>query len=89
MVATIVPAVTGNRARRPSVIRTPAAIPAAGQNTATPSGLVSRSRLSRAARKYAIPTAMASPIELTHRIVGSEELKSCSTCCKLRNMGHP
>ena len=53
MVAAIVPITTGQRARGPSAIRTPAATPAAGQKTATPSGLVSRARLSRAARKYA------------------------------------
>ena len=51
MVATAAPAATGKRARGPTAIRTPAATPDAGQNTATPSGLVSRRRLSRAARK--------------------------------------
>ena len=49
MVAAIVPTATGNRARGPRAIRTPAETPAAGQNTATPS--TSRARLSRAARK--------------------------------------
>ena len=45
MVATIAPATTGNRARGPSAMRTPAATPEAGQNTATPSGLVRSRRL--------------------------------------------
>ncbi len=49
MVATIVPTTTAHRARGPSAINAPAAMPAAGQNTATPSG-VSRARLSLAAR---------------------------------------
>src|SRR5262249_19054156 len=44
MVATIVPAVTPQRAFRPKAINVPAATPAAGQNSATPSG-VSRARL--------------------------------------------
>ena len=44
MVATIVPAATAHRAGGPSAISVPAATPAAGQNTATPSG-VSRERL--------------------------------------------
>ena len=47
MVAIMVPATTGQRAGGPNAISVPAAIPAAGQNTATPSG-VSRARLSRA-----------------------------------------
>src|SRR5262249_45084845 len=51
MVAAIVPATTGQRAEGPSAIRTPADTPAAGQKTATPSGLVKSARLSRAARK--------------------------------------
>ena len=49
MVAAIVPTTTANRALGPTTINVPAAIPAAGQNTATPSG-VSRERLSFAAR---------------------------------------
>src|SRR6266700_3289211 len=65
MVATIAPAATGHRALGPRAINTPAATPEAGQNTATPSGLVSSARLSRAARKYATPTAAASPIGRT------------------------
>jgi hypothetical protein len=44
MVATIVPAATAHRAEGPKAINVPAATPAAGQNTATPSG-VSRERL--------------------------------------------
>ena len=44
MVAAIVPTTTGHRARDPRAIRTPADTPAAGQKTATPSGLVSRAR---------------------------------------------
>ena len=47
----------------------PVETPAAGQNTATPPG-VSRARLSRAAAKYAMPTATASPIVPSH-VVGS------------------
>src|SRR5262245_22682522 len=66
MVATAAPAATGNRAPGPSAIRAPAAIPEAGQNTATPSGLVNKRRLSRAARKYATPTRTNSQIELAH-----------------------
>src|SRR3954471_119439 len=68
MVAAKVPTTTGHRARDPSAIRTPADTPAAGQKTATPSGLVSRARLSRAATKYTMPTATASPIQPTHRV---------------------
>jgi hypothetical protein len=49
MVATIVPVATATRALGPSAINAPAATPAAGQNTATPSG-VSSARLSFAAR---------------------------------------
>ena len=48
MVAIIVPATTAHRARGPYAINAPAATPAAGQNTATPSG-VSSARLSLAA----------------------------------------
>src|SRR6266851_363445 len=65
MVAARVPATTGHRALDPRAIRAPADTPAAGQKTATPSGLVSRARLSCAATKYAMPTATASPIEPT------------------------
>jgi hypothetical protein len=36
---------------RPNAIKIPEPMPAAGQNTATPSGSVSRARLSRAVRK--------------------------------------
>ena len=43
-------------------MRVPDAIPAAGQKTATPSGFVNKARLSRATRKYATATAMASAI---------------------------
>src|SRR5262249_13135159 len=50
-VAAIVPATTGHRAGGPMAIRTPAATPEAGQKTATPSGLVSKARLSLAAKK--------------------------------------
>ena len=49
MVATIVPATTAHRAGGPNAISVPAAMPAAGQNTATPSG-VSSARLSFADR---------------------------------------
>ena len=49
MVATIVPATTAHRAHGPAAISAPAATPAAGQNTATPSG-VSSERLSFADR---------------------------------------
>src|SRR6266850_4086275 len=66
MVAAIVPTTTGHRARDPRAISTPADTPAAGQKTATPSGLVSRARLSLAARKYEMPTATASPTEPSH-----------------------
>jgi hypothetical protein len=38
IVAAIAPAATGSRARGPSAMRTPEEMPAAGQNTATPSG---------------------------------------------------
>src|SRR5258705_13150662 len=68
MVAAVVPTTTGHRARDPRAIRAPADTPAAGQKTATPSGLASRARLSRAAAKYVMPTATASPIEPTHRV---------------------
>ena len=61
-VAPITPATTGMRAAGPSATSTPAEIPAAGQNTATPSRSVSRKRLTRAARKYTIPIAAAIPI---------------------------
>ena len=50
-VAATTPTATGNRAPGPSAINNPEAIPAAGQNTATPSGSVSSARLNRAARK--------------------------------------
>src|SRR5215831_4937668 len=59
-VAANAPTTTGHRARGPSAISNPAETPAAGQNTATPSGFVSRARASRAARKYAIATATVS-----------------------------
>src|SRR5712675_2371991 len=72
MVATMVPTITGHRARDPRAIRTPADTPAAGQKTATPSGLASKARLSRAARKYTMPTATASPIEPTHRVTSMD-----------------
>src|SRR5262245_39331767 len=66
MVATIVPIATPQRARGPKAISTPAATPAAGQNTATPSG-VSRERLSFADRIYRLPTTTASQaVELIH-----------------------
>src|SRR5712675_678616 len=67
-VATMGPTTTGHRARDPRAIRTPADTPAAGQKTATPSGLVSKARLSRAATKYTMPTETASPIGPTHRV---------------------
>ena len=51
MVAAITPATTGHRATEPNPINTPEAIPAAGQNTATPSASSSKARLSFAARK--------------------------------------
>jgi len=51
MVAAIVPTMTDNHAADPTLIATPAAMPAAGQKTATPSGSRSSARLSRAARK--------------------------------------
>ena len=51
MVPAIVPTIAGIRATEPILISTPAAIPAAGQKTATPSGFVSKARLSRAASK--------------------------------------
>src|SRR4029453_12756470 len=73
--AAIVPAAApvapGHLVRGPRAMRPPAATPDAGQNTATPSGFVSRERLSRAARKYTIQTAIASAIELAHCHVGS------------------
>src|SRR5260370_38372719 len=68
MVAAIVPTTTGHRARDPRAIRTPADTPAAGQKTATPSGLVSRARLSRAATKYTMPTPTAGATDPTHRV---------------------
>ena len=51
IVAAIAPIITGHRAVGPTAMSTPEATPAAGQNTATPSGLVRSARLSRAARK--------------------------------------
>ena len=51
MVATTTPIATGARASRPNAMSTPAAMPDAGQNTATPSNSVSRCRPSRAAKK--------------------------------------
>ena len=50
-VAAIVPTMTGHRAFFPRPITRPAATPAAGQKTATPSGVESSSRLIRAAAK--------------------------------------
>ena len=50
-VAAITPMMTGHRAADPATIKTPEATPAAGQNTATPSGFSRRARLSRADRK--------------------------------------
>src|SRR5580692_5117845 len=72
MVAAIAPAATGHRALGPSAIRTPAATPAAGQNTATPSGLVSNKRLNRAARKYAIAIAAVWMTRPAQRLVASD-----------------
>src|SRR5262249_47008170 len=66
MVAAITPRMTGQRAAEPATIRAPDATPAAGQNTATPSGLERRARLSRAARKYAIATATVVAAEAAH-----------------------
>ncbi len=51
IVPAIVPTTTGIRATDPILISTPAAIPAAGQKTATPSGFVRRARPSRAAQE--------------------------------------
>jgi hypothetical protein len=50
MVAAMTPTATGHRAERPSAIKMPEEIPAAGQNTATPGGVI-RSRLRRAVRE--------------------------------------
>ena len=68
MVAASVPKTTGHRARKPSAIRAPADTPDAGQKTATPSGLVSNSRLSRAAMKYARAIATVSAIAPIHLV---------------------
>ncbi len=46
MLAVTTPTITGSRTRDPSAMSIPEAIPAAGQNTATPSGFVNRTRLS-------------------------------------------
>ena len=77
MVATMVPTTTGHRARDPRAINTPADTPAAGQKTATPSGLVNSARLSRAAKKYTKPTTTASPSEPTHRARSMPADSSC------------
>src|SRR5213079_3584443 len=88
IVAAPAPIATGHSARGPGAIRTPAATPEAGQNTATPSGFVSKERLNRAARKYTIPTAIASPIELAHCHVGSATVNRLSSCSgSLRRIG--
>ena len=79
IVAAAAPIATGHLARGPSAIRAPAATPEAGQNTATPSGSVSRERPSRAARKKAMPTATATPIMVTHCRVGSAIARRGST----------
>src|SRR5215472_17400789 len=50
IVPATVPTTTAIRATGPILISTPAAIPAAGQKTATPSGLVRRANPSRAAK---------------------------------------
>src|SRR5580698_197697 len=50
-VAAITPRIRGHRALEPATMRTPEATPAAGQNTATPSGFSRRARLNRADRK--------------------------------------
>jgi hypothetical protein len=51
MVAAITPKITGQRAAEPATIKRPEAMPAAGQNAATPSGFSRRARLRRADRK--------------------------------------
>src|SRR3569833_2245140 len=61
-VATITPMTTGHRTVEPNATRKPEATPAAGQNTATPSALPSKARLTRAARKK----TMATEIEMAH-----------------------
>jgi hypothetical protein len=66
MVAAITPTITGQRAAEPATIKTPEAMPAAGQNTATPSGFSRRARLSRAERKYATATATVVTTEIAH-----------------------
>src|SRR6476646_7758459 len=69
--ATATPFATDHLARGPTALRTPVETPEAGQNTATPSGSVSRERPSHAARKKPMPTATATPIAVTHWRVGS------------------
>src|SRR4051794_9569415 len=61
MVAAIVPTMTGSRTFGPSAINTPDETPAAGQNTATPSGREMSARLRRAARKWIVPIAAVRP----------------------------
>src|SRR5215471_13561352 len=71
---------TGHRTSRPRAIRMPEETPAAGQNTATPSGSVCRKRLRRAAKKYAAQIATVSPIEASHHCLGLafSEVKNCA-----------
>src|SRR5262245_12640665 len=59
VMAAITPITTGARAAGPNATIAPAARPAAGQNAATPSGVVSKLKLRRMARKEAMPTATA------------------------------
>src|SRR3982074_1203421 len=71
-VATIVPATTAHRVRGPKAMSAPAATPAAGQNTATPSG-VSRERLNLAEVIWMPPATRGSQLKLIHPQAGSAE----------------
>src|SRR5262249_49324690 len=66
MVAAITPKITRHRAEDCATIKVPEATPAAGQNTATPSGFSSRARLRRADRKYASAIDVVATTDIAH-----------------------
>jgi hypothetical protein len=55
------------------MIKTPAAMPDAGQNTATSDGAESKASPSRAARKYAMAAASAAPSAAIHPLAAGSE----------------
>jgi hypothetical protein len=72
-VPTITPTTSAGNVRRPDMIKIPAAIPDAGQNTATSEGAESKASPNRAARKYAMATAPAAPSADIHSLAAESE----------------